>query len=126
MTKRDSLSSVDNRYDGPLLTDSSHASILLRYGLCQTRQDLSPKPHLTALQPSHVLFLQEVHYSAPYRRVLQMIVCNSLLQAKAEGFCQQFFSLSKRVLCFAFLLLVYVYIFLKLLPLVNVGKRFGS
>ena len=33
---------------------------------------------------------------------------NSLLQAKAEGFCQQFFSLSKRVRGFAFLLHVYV------------------
>ena len=49
-----SLSSVDNRNDGPL-------QILLRYRFCQTKKCVTPsskQPHLTALLPSLVIFLE--------------------------------------------------------------------
>ena len=61
--------------------------------------------HISQLSSLRTSSFLKFHDSAPYRRVLKqksaldVSLCNSLLQAKSEGFCQQFFLLSKRVLC---------------------------
>ena len=55
-----SLSSVDNRNDGPL-------QILLPYRLCQTKKCLMPsskRPHLTVLLPSLVILLESPRFGS--------------------------------------------------------------
>ena len=99
MTKRESLSSVDNWYDSPLLTDTSQHFFVTDFFRPKNVLDLPLKPHLRALQPSHVLFLQGPRLGSIQKSIPDDSLYNSLLRAKAEGFCQQFFSFSKRPLC---------------------------
>ena len=56
MTKPVSPSSVENRYDGPLLTDTLQYFFVTDLVRPRNVEALTPNPHLTALQPSHVLF----------------------------------------------------------------------
>ena len=56
MTKPVSPSSVENRYDGPLLTDTLQYFFVTDLVRPRNVEALTPNSHLTALQPSHVLF----------------------------------------------------------------------
>ena len=93
MTNPDSLSSVDDRYDGSLLTDTPQYFFVTDF--------VSQEMLETFLQNISQLCGFNVPDSTPHRieSTPDDSLYNSLLQAKAEGSCQQFFSLSKRVLC---------------------------
>ena len=96
MTKPDSLTSVDDTYDGPLLTNTPQYFFVTDFVRPRNAWDFSPKP-----QTSHSSAASTSPIRLQQRSTPNDSLYNSLLQAKAdhEGSCQQFFSLSKRVLC---------------------------
>ena len=84
-----------------LMTDMMALSSTTRLNTSSLQTLSDQEMHETFLQNISQLCGFNVPDSTPYRieSTPDDSLYNSLLQAKAEGSCQQFFSLSKRVLC---------------------------